>query len=309
MKSITIARQEVKLLAREKTILLLLVIFLCLTLASTFIGWFAQGTIQKVFLVAADELRVEGKTVPPSPFSNLPDLIVVKNVMIYIVLCGALLAIVLGYSAGMHDRKAGSVKILFSHPINKRDYLFGKILGISFVLLLMMLIALLISIVSSAILVKITGLDILRLIGFYGFSFIYLLGFAILGLAFALIIKNDAIALLIPIILWLTITFVLPEFTSALYPTASLNPVLPPIETHGPILDLMHSIVNPFSISEHYKDSGAYILNLKDSFSNLISSGKNIYNLFLMLSWSLLCLLFSFIAIKKFNAAEGDLNE
>jgi len=229
--------------------------------------------------------------------------------MIYIVLCGALLAIVLGYSSGMHDRKAGSVKILFSHPINKKDYLIGKILGISFVLLLMMIIALIISAISSAILEKITGTDILHLIGFYGFSFIYLLGFAILGLAFALLIDNDAIALLIPIVIWLTITFVLPEFTSALYPTATLNPVLPATETHGPILDLMRSIVNPFSISEHYKDSGAYILNLKDSFSNIISSTENIFNLFLIFIWSLLCLLFGYLALRKFNPAEGDLNE
>ena len=307
--SLTIARQEVKLLTRERTVLLLVIVFLCLALASTFIGWFAQGTIQKVFLVAANELKVEGKTVPPSPFSSFPDLSVVKNVMIYIVLCGALLSIVLGYSSGMHDRKAGSIKILFSHPINKKDFLIGKILGISFVLLLMMLIALLISAISSAILVKITGADILCLIGFYGFSFVYLLGFTILGLAFALIIDNDAIALLIPIVIWLTITFVLPEFTSALYPTASLNPVLPATVTHGPILDLMHSIVNPFSISEHYKDSGAYILNLKDSFSNVISPIENLYNLILMFFWLVLCFLLSFIAVKKFNTAEGDLNE
>ncbi len=309
MRSLIIARQEIRLLTREKTVLLLIVILLGLALASTFIGWLSQHTIQQVYDVASAQLISEGKTAPPSPFANFPDLSIVKNMLIYIVICGALLAIALGHSTGVRDRKAGSVKMLFSHPINKRDFLLGKILAISFVLFLTLLAAFIISAISSAVLVKLTEADFLRLISFYIFSFIYLLSFALLGLSFGLIMKNEAIALLIPIIIWLSITFVLPGFTSSLYPTATLNPILPIAETHSPILDLIHSIANPFSIAEHYKESGAYVLNLGNPFSSNISLENNITNMGLILLWLLICILISFIVINKFNPANEELNE
>ncbi len=309
MRSLIIARQEIKLLTKEKTVVLLIIILLGLALTSTFIGWLSQHNIQQVYDVASAQLVSEGKSAPPSPFTNFPDLSVVKNMLIYIVICGALLAIALGHSSGVRDRKAGSVKMLFSHPINKRDFLLGKILAISFVLFLTLLVAFCVSAMSSAILVKLTGIDFLRLIGFYLFSFVYLIGFAILGLSFGLIMKNEAVGLLIPIIIWLSITFVLPGFTSSLYPTASLNPILPITESHTPTLDLLHSIVNPFSIAEHYKQSGAYILNLGDSFSGNISLETNLIYMSLILLWTLICILISFIAINKFNPANEELNE
>lgn len=308
MNSNIIAKNEIKILAREKSVLLFLIIFILLVLASAFIGFFAQHTIQRVFSVAANELQSEGQPVPPSPFSNFPDLSVVKNMIIYIVLCGALFAIVLGYSSGRQDKKSGTVKMLFSHPITKKDFFIGKIKAISFILLLIMSASLLISAVSSVFLSHLTGMDILRLLGFYALSFVYLLGFAIIGMAFALIIDNDAIALIIPLLVWVVITFVIPGFSSALYPTATLNPVLPQNVTHSSTLDFMHAVSSPFSISEHFKDSGAYILNLKDPFTNLISSGANLLNLNLIISWLLISVIIGIIAVNKFNIA-GDSNE
>lgn len=305
MKSNIIARNEIKILAREKSVLLFLVIFILLVLSSAFIGFFAQHTIQKVFSVAANELQNEGQPVPPSPFSNFPDLSVVKNMIIYILLCGALFSIVLGYSSGVQEKKSGTVKVLFSHPITKKDFFIGKIKGMSFILLLIMFVSLLISALSSAFLSHLTGGDILRLFGFYALSFVYLLGFAIVGMAFALIIDNDAIALIVPLLIWIVITFVIPGFSSALYPTATLNPVLPQNVTHSPTLDFMHYVSSPFSISEHFKNSGAYILNLKDPFTSLISSGSNIMNINLIVMWLLVSVIIGIIALKKFNITGG----
>ncbi len=307
MRSNIIAKNEVKILTRERSVLLFLIIFILLVLSSAFIGFFAQHTIQKVFKVAATELQNEGQSVPPSPFTNFPDLSVVKNMIIYIVLCGALFAIVLGYSSGIQDKKSGTVKMLFSHQVNKKDFFIGKVKGISFILMLIMLVSLLISALSSAFLSHLTGIDILRLFGFYALSFIYLLGFAILGIAFALIIDNDAVALIIPLLIWVVITFVIPGFASALYPTATLNPVLSQNVTPSPALDFMHSISSPFSISEHFKDSGTYILNLKNPFTSLISSGTNIINVNLIIMWLLICILIGIIVIRKFNVV-GDSN-
>ena len=49
--------------------------------------------------------------------------------IIYVILIGGLLAISTGYAAGMRERKAGVLKLLFSRPISKEDFLLGKLLG------------------------------------------------------------------------------------------------------------------------------------------------------------------------------------
>jgi ABC-type transport system involved in multi-copper enzyme maturation permease subunit len=299
--SVMIARHEIQSLFREKTFLLLLVIFTFMTIASAFIGWSSQNTINQVYSVAAEQIRQSGQIPPPSPFADYPHLNLVKNMVIYINLIGGLLAIIAGYAAGVRERKAGVAKLLFSRPVSKREYLSGKLLGISVVLGIVMVFAAMISVVSSAVLVNLNAQDVISLFSFYGFSFVYLLGFAFLGFSFALVKEHEVVALLIPIIFWVAITFVLPELTSALYPTGSLNPTLPQTDIlQNPTLQTMHDVVYPFSISEHYKETAATILGTTSAGTGgQVSSW--IFNAVTIFSWMLLCLAASCIAMFTFD--------
>jgi ABC-type transport system involved in multi-copper enzyme maturation permease subunit len=299
--SVTIARHEIQSLFRERTFILLLAVFAAMTLASAYIGWSSQHTIDQVYTAAAEQMRQSGKVAPSSPFADYPHLALLKNMMIYITLIGGLLAISTGYTAGMRERKAGVVKLLFSRPVGKEDFLFGKLLGISFVLAAVMLLAAAISTVSSAVLVNLNIQDIIRLFSFYGFSWVYLLGFALLGFSFALVKDDEVVALLIPIIFWVAITFVLPELTSALYPTGSLNPTLPQTDIlQSPTLMTIHNAVYPFSISENYKGIAATILDIGAAGIDApVHSG--IFNGITIFCWMLLCLAASFIAVYSFD--------
>jgi ABC-type transport system involved in multi-copper enzyme maturation permease subunit len=96
--SVMIARHEIQSLFREKTFLLLLVVFTFMTIASAFIGWSSQNTINQVYNVAAEQIRQSGQIPPPSPFASYPHLNLVKNMIIYINLIGGLLAIIAGYA-------------------------------------------------------------------------------------------------------------------------------------------------------------------------------------------------------------------
>jgi ABC-type transport system involved in multi-copper enzyme maturation permease subunit len=131
-----------------------------MSLASTYIGWSAQHAVTSIYSASAMQLQSEGSPVPPSPFADLPHLFLLKNMIIYVVLIGALLAINIGHSAGMRERKAGVVKILFSRPVQKRDFIIGKILGISLVLMAIMILAAIVSIVSTFFLASLTFHDI-----------------------------------------------------------------------------------------------------------------------------------------------------
>ncbi len=272
-----------------------------MTLASAYIGWSSQHTIDQVYTAAAEQMRQNGKLASPSPFADYPHLSLLKNMMIYITLIGGLLAISTGYAAGMRERKAGVVKLLFSRPVGIEEFLLGKLLGIAFVLAAVMFLAAAISLVSSAVLVSLNVQDIIRLFSFYGFSWVYLLGFALLGFSSALVKDDEVVALLIPIIFWVAITFVLPELTSALYPTGSLNPTLPQTDIlQSTTLQTIHGAVYPFSISEHYKETAATILDIGVAGTNApVHSG--ILNVVTTFCWMLLCLAASFIAMQSFD--------
>jgi ABC-type transport system involved in multi-copper enzyme maturation permease subunit len=306
-----VARQEIRATMKEKTFILLLVIFLGMTLASTYIGWSSGHTIQSVYSSTVAFLQEQGKTIPPPPFESASYLFLLKNMIIYIVLIGALLAITIGYLMGIRDRRAGVTRIIFSRNITKKQFLLGKVLAILFVLDSMLLITFIVSTVSSMILASITFAGVMRIAGFYGFSLVYLAGFSFLGLSFALTRNTSTIALLSPIIIWLAITFVLPELTSALYPTASLNPVLPQTDIlQSTALNAIHTTVYPLSISEQFKVVTGNILMLP--YQPIIVRNFN-YPFWLgyisIPIWAVVCLAVSLIAVGKFKQSQGELNE
>jgi len=309
--SYVVAGQEIRAILREKTFILLLVIFIGMTLASTYIGWSSAHTIQSVYDSTVSFLMEQGKAVPPPPFADASHLSLLKNMIIYVVLIGALLAIILGHLMGIRDRKAGVTRIIFSRNITKRQFLLGKVLALLFVLGSMLVVALIVSMVSSVLLSSINFSDVLRITIFYGFALVYLSGFAFLGLSFALTKKTSTLALLVPLIIWLSITFVLPELTSALFPTASLNPTLPQTDIlQNPFLSAIHTALYPLSISEQFKVITENILlvplnpTVTNSFNYPLCLGYLIIPL-----WTILCLVTSFTAIGNFNQAQGELYE
>jgi ABC-type transport system involved in multi-copper enzyme maturation permease subunit len=309
--SYVVARQEIKATIKEKTFILLLVIFIGMTLASTYIGWSSGHTIQSVYNSTVAFLQTQGRAIPPPPFESISNLSLLKNMIVYIVLIGALLAITVGYLMGIRDRKAGVTRIIFSRNISKKQFLMGKVLAILFMLGSMLFIAFIVSTVSSMLLSQITFNDVIRIAGFYGFSLLYLAGFSFLGLSFALTANTGTLALLSPVIIWLAITFVLPELTSALYPTASLNPVLPQTDIlQSTILNAIHIAVYPLSISEQFKVVTRNILTLPYQSVIVRNFDYPFWLGYIIIPiWTIMCLTVSLIATSKFKPSQGELNE
>lgn len=310
MRFFFIAKNEIQHLLRERTFFLILIVFILISLASTYIGWASQHTVENVYQESVMTLESIGKTVPPSPFSNLPPLEIVKNMIIYVILIGSLLAITIGHSIGTKDQRAGVVRILFSKPLTKKQYLIGKALSLGSVLFAILTVSLIISVVSVAILSQLSLILLLRLIGFYAISFFYMLGFGFLGLGFGLMKKNSAIALLTPIIIWVIITFALPEMSSALYPTSSLNPVLPQTDIlNSPILSAIHNIFYPFSISEHYRVLSSEILNLQKATGTIYTSYSPLVCAFILAAWVVVTSGVLTYAMSQFDISRGDTYE
>lgn len=305
----TIGKKEVLYLFREKTFFVLLGIFIVMAILSTLIGWATIHTIHNVYDAAANELIAMNQPVPPFPV-KISSLSIIKNMIIYVVLIGSLLSIILGYFVGINDRISGTVKLIFSRNIRKTDLLLGKILAIAKILILILLSSFVISLVSAQIFHVMSIENLLRITEFYSISFLYMFGFALLALALAVTMKSSASAILYALFFWILITFALPEIGSALYPTASLNPVLPPTDVlQSPILQNIHQVFYPISISEHYKELGASFLGIANPSMDGAISYSNHLHLFILLFWVLGTLGFAFLFFQNINPSQNSLNE
>lgn len=258
-----IARQQLLSLRRQQTFLAFLAVFLLMTALAGVIGWSSHRTIVGVYAAAVTVLAADGQPAPPDPFTSVPALSLLSNMTIYIPLIGALLALVLGHLAVADEQSTGIGRLVFSRPLSRTSYILGKLLGVGLALGAVMAAA---TIASLAALIVANGRvpsapDVGRLVLFSVLSLGYLLLFALVGMLTTLLSRRRSVGLLAAVSVWLVVTFVLPQFTSGLRPTASLNPIADPVSSSLAFFQIT-ARARPLSVSEVYKDVSAQILAL-----------------------------------------------
>lgn len=285
-KSKLIAKKDIKLLIQDRSFLLILSIFIMMSIISFAIGYSTNHTIMDIYNTTALELKNLSQPVPPIPFKQEP-LSIMKNMIIYIVLIGSLLAIAIGHIIGINDRKAAVTRVLFTKSFSKYEFFYGKSLASFGVLISAIVLAFIVSISSLELTHLFNFSNFIAILEFYFISLIYLVGFVYLGLFFAIKTDNSTKAILFPVLIWVVITFALPQMSLALYPTGALNPVLPETNLiNSPILSVLHSIVYPFSITEQYKELSATILGLNINAKSNISQYSLSVHLLIISLWS-----------------------
>lgn len=257
-----IASHQILALRRQRVFISLLTLLLAMTAAAGLLGWSSHRTIVGVYDQATILLTARGDPAPANPFTLKPALSLLSNMVIYIPLIGALLAIVLGHLAIADDDTSGIGRLVFSRQIDRRTYLAGKLAAAAAVLAVTLAASTVVSAVSLWIVngtIPTLG-EFGRLAAFYGLSWLYLMVFAVIGMLTMLLTGRRPLALLSAIGIWLVITFVVPQFTSGLRPTASLNPIVDPVSTSQRFFRIT-AHARPASLIEQYKAASAQILD------------------------------------------------
>jgi ABC-type transport system involved in multi-copper enzyme maturation permease subunit len=257
----TIAKQQVVSLRRQRVFLALVGTLLAMTAMAGAIGWSSHNTIVRVYDEAVGLLAAAGQPAPPNPFLLTPTLSQLSNMSIYIPLVGALLALVLGHLCMADDESNGIGRLLFSRQVSRTTYVLGKIVSAAVVLAAALAASLVVSTASLVIVnhAAPTAGELGRLGLFYGLSWLYLMLFALIGMVTVLLTRRRSLALLAAMGAWLVLTFAVPQLTSGLRPTSSLNPVTDPVSTSQPFFNATAK-ARPFSVSEQYKTASAQIL-------------------------------------------------
>ena len=259
-----IARQSLANLIRDRSVLMLVGFFAAMVLVTASLGWSASATVNAIYSDAVQYLTAAGQPVPPNPIGETAPLAVLRNLGVYISLIGAFGAIVIGQLLIESDRRAGTLPLIGARPFDRRDIALGKMRALVTATGAMMAVA---GVISVATLFAIPGLnigasDLMRLTLFLiaGWAYVTTFGFLALGAAGRL--TSTASGLIAATVVWLVITFVLPELTANVHPTAAINPV----STLAPTPDTtffyyMSTFLGPFSLSEAFAWTSGNLLS------------------------------------------------
>ncbi len=264
MKNVFIfARLELKTAGRERSAQALLAVFLGMVLVSSFIGWSAHHTVMSIY---DETLRQTGHHLA-NPFAGASPLEPVKNTVIYIVLIGALLAIISGVRSSVRDRRAHVVDLILTRPLTAPSFVAGKLLGVHGWLGLVLAAASLLSWISVWV---VAGRPLSLaysgyLAVFFVLAWLFLLPFTALGLVAGARSRHEANALLAPILFWVALTFVVPQLGTAENPSALLNPVTARPVSTGPLFQANRLLLQPLSLTEHFKHASSLLLRLPNA--------------------------------------------
>ncbi len=259
-----IASQSARFVLRERTVALLAVLFVALVLISAWLGWQATATVDRIYLDAAAFLQKTGQPVPANPVLDISPLSLMRNMSVYVALIGALSVIVIGNRLVGLDRKAGVLPLIGIRPFSRATYAAGKIAALAGLILILALISGGVAAVTFLFLPAVvpTAAQWAQLAGFIGISALYMAIFGLVALGAGAAARSETVGLLVPVTLWLTLTFIFPQLTANLNPTAAINPIsaLAPLPD-TPFFHAASQILGPLSLADAYRFASAGLLD------------------------------------------------
>jgi len=207
-----IARKEITDAFRNRLFLVSLAMLLALALIAVSMGAITVHQRVAEYEQSVQVLKDLGRTdIPPMP--SLNPIAVSKTFINYLAMVGALLAMILGFTAIQKERQAGTLRLILSRPVYRDQLLTGKVLGNAELLALLMLAVGVVTIIALYTVggVGLTSNEMMKLMLTMVMSWLYMLIFFLLAMFFALVFKKGNQALVMTIIVWLVFAFIFPQ--------------------------------------------------------------------------------------------------
>lgn len=213
---LTLALKEVKAAFRDKIFLIIVGLFLLLAIVSVYIGSSTKNAELQAYQNIVEMLRSQGGGILPPPPVIFP-LSILRNIITYVSMIGAVVAIFLGFEAFSGERNNGTLKLIATRPIFRDQIVAGKLLGGAMVLGLLLGIILILNVVLF---VLISGLnpnlsEIARLLTFFLLALIYLMFFYTTTLFVSIKTNDSEFGFLLMMVVWITLTFVVPQLAES----------------------------------------------------------------------------------------------
>lgn len=299
----TLARKEVKAAFRDHIFLLITGLFVLLSVISVYIGSSTKNAELQAYQDIVQLLKSQGATSLPSPPAIYP-LSVLSNLISYVSMIGSIVAIFLGFESFSGERNNGTLKLIAARPIYRDQIVSGKLLGGGMVIGSLLGIILFFNL---ALFVIVSGMtpntsESLRLVSFFFIAFAYMMVFYATTMFVSLKTNDSAFGFMLMIIIWLAISFVLPQladsqrnFAYALSSTAQTI-------TQVPSDTVVSKMIELFSPAAQFQNIGKDLLQVIPETADIGLTGlllKQIGGIVEILIPGLVVLLLSYKAAQK----------
>lgn len=218
-KAVIIAGKEWKDIYRSRVFTLMTALLILLTLLSVTVSFAVFDSQLAEYHKSLDILRDLGKLQSVTP-PELHPLNLLRGVVDYVEIIGAVLGIILGYVSIAKEKTTKTARLILTRPVTRAETLHGKILGNTlFVFVLMLFTA---SAVTAAIYITEGSMpDAVQMakIGLFTiFSTVYVMIFFMIAVFFSLRMKNTGNALILSFIMWLVFVLLLPQIGDTMDP-------------------------------------------------------------------------------------------
>lgn len=214
-----IAKKEWVDILRSKTFVYMAMLLVFLTILSLSVSFLVFNAQVSEYHSALEFLKKLGK-MPTTAMPNLYPLNLLRGVVDYIEIIGAILGIILGYISISKERNTKALQLILTRAVSKKDVAFGKLLGNGvFVFLLMSLITIVIFLETYLVGgVVLHSVEILKLSLFVIFSTCYIMIFFMLSFLLSLQQKNINHALILSFVIWLVFVLIFPQIGDTMDP-------------------------------------------------------------------------------------------
>ena len=211
-RTLIIAGHHIKTAFRDNVFVIISGLFLALSILSVFIGASTKNAEMQAYQDIVALLKAQGAATLPEALVIMP-LSILKNIIEYIRIIGAVLAVFLGFDAFSGERESGALPMILTRPLYRDQLLTGKLLGGTGVIGLLLGGTFVFNVVLF---VAVTGLslnlnELSRLAVFILIAFLYLLSFYAASLYVSIKMRNKTSAFIIMMIVWLFVCFAIPQ--------------------------------------------------------------------------------------------------
>lgn len=267
---LVIARKEFRAAFRNSLFLTITVLFLFLSVLSVYIGSTTKRAEMRIYNETVAALQAQGSAfIPPAP--EIHTLTILFNLIEYVSMVGAILAVILGYNALIEEKESGGLKLILSRPVYRDQFLLGKFLGnaaVIAVLLGLVYVFNLVLLIFAGGLLPTLG-EVARLLVFILISFVYMLIYLSLAMFLSIRMKNNATVFLVALVIWMIFSYVVPEMAGSFMSNSSVINGISGAVNQIPQDTALSRMIDFFSPTWHLRNIGGQLLQSAPGSGNL----------------------------------------
>lgn len=275
---LTLAAHEYRSATRSRVLVLLVLSMVLIAAASITIAAYDFKASLADYKVYLSHAKAAGVAFTAAP--QLFPLQLLRGVIEYLQIIGAVIAIGLGYLSVARERTGNTLRLISTRPVRRRDLFFGRLLGAGALITTILAVTAVVSVVliGTAGGQWLTGGELIRVAITFAAAVLYMLMFYALGFWLTARSKVLANGLVVAMVVWLSVVLIIPQIGDTMDPDnqvpgglfAALQVKKPDekrVLAHFKTYETLRNGLEATSLTKHFERGAFAVTGIKDKYN------------------------------------------